>query len=371
MMTRRRPIHRRAFSLVELTVSMAVMTVLMGGLASAIVIASRAIPDDQSPISATLEGSDIAEQIAGELFCAQSFSQRTATAVTFTVADRTGDSVAETIRYAWTGAPGDPLTRQYNGGTIINLVDSTEELVLTYKTRTVSTTTTTTTTGQSSEIDLASFDSWSGVFPTDDAPSSSRWRAEYCQISAPGGVTSMNITRVQLMMRENIINPAATVSVGIHRPASPGDPEPQATPLGTPAVRLTSSLGTSYVWTDFTFSDVVVDPTDPELVIVLKGTALGTANVRSYYWKFAPADTTNLIWTTDSGASWDPRASAQDDYDMPFHIYGTYETETTQDVTTDQYFLHSVGIRLRAGPDTSTRVETSVPVLNEPEVPSA
>ena len=137
-MKRRRPLHRRAFTLVELTVSMAVMTVLMAGLASAIVIASRAIPDDQSPVSATLEGYDIAEQIAGELFCAQTMPERTATAVTFTVADRDNDTVAETIRYAWTGTPGDPLTRQYNGGTVVNIIDSAYEFDLTYEIASIS-----------------------------------------------------------------------------------------------------------------------------------------------------------------------------------------------------------------------------------------
>ena len=43
--------RRRGLSLVELTVSMAVSTILLGGITSAMVIASRALPDNTSPMS--------------------------------------------------------------------------------------------------------------------------------------------------------------------------------------------------------------------------------------------------------------------------------------------------------------------------------
>lgn len=129
---------RRAVTLIELLVSMTVMSVLMTGLASALVIASRALPSDQSPVSLTLDAQYASEQIAGELFCAQSFSEETPTAVTFTVADRDADTVAETIRYAWSGIAGDPLTRQYNGGAIVNVIENAYEFNLTYEVATIS-----------------------------------------------------------------------------------------------------------------------------------------------------------------------------------------------------------------------------------------
>ena len=130
--------RRRAFTLLELLFAMVVMTALMGGLASALMLASRAIPDDASPAAVAIDAYYAADQIAGELFCAQSFSERTATAITFTVADRDNDTVAETIRYAWTGTPGDPLTRQYNGGTVVNIIDSAYEFDLTYEIASIS-----------------------------------------------------------------------------------------------------------------------------------------------------------------------------------------------------------------------------------------
>ncbi len=102
-MAKRAVARRRALTLLELVVSMVAMTTLMGGLASALVLASRAIPDDASSSAVALDAYYVADQMAGELFCARSLSERTATAVTFTVADRDNDAVAETIRYAWSG----------------------------------------------------------------------------------------------------------------------------------------------------------------------------------------------------------------------------------------------------------------------------
>ncbi len=364
-----RKIRRRGYTLVELVVSMAVATVLMGGLASAIVLASHAMPNKENPAKATLDAHYAAEQIAGELFCAQSFSERTTTSVEFTVADRDGDSFSETIRYAWPGTPGDPLTRQYNSGTTVEFVPEAYEFTLAYNYRQESTTTTETVVTQSPEIGLASFISWSGAPATEAPLSPVNWMAEYFQITPPAEVTTMNISTVKLMARSGFPSPGATITIGIHPTVAPGDPTPQSNPIGTPAVLLTSTLSLQMNWANFTFSDVVIDTSQTEYVIVVKTSVGGTAYLRKYYLKTAPADTHILTWTDDAGGSWDPRSNVWDDYDMPFMVYGTYETETTEDITTTRYFLQSTGISLRSGPTASTRVDTAVQVLNEPEVP--
>ena len=58
-------------------VSVAVMTVLMGGIGSAMVLATRAIPDGRSALDDAVNGYHAAEQLSGELYCAQSFTVRT------------------------------------------------------------------------------------------------------------------------------------------------------------------------------------------------------------------------------------------------------------------------------------------------------
>ena len=115
VMTSSRIYKLRAYTLAELIVSVAIMAVLVGGMASAILIAGHALPDDENPSEKLVKATNIVDRIAGELLYATSIAEVTANAVTFTVADRNhGDPGPETIRYDWSGTAGDPLSRQYN-----------------------------------------------------------------------------------------------------------------------------------------------------------------------------------------------------------------------------------------------------------------
>lgn len=109
--------HRSGFTLVELVVSLGIMSVILAGVSSAILVASHALP---SPTSAMRRRSEVVaalDRISAELECATAITELTSTAVTFTVADRGhGAAGAETIRYIWTGVSGGDLVRQYNGG---------------------------------------------------------------------------------------------------------------------------------------------------------------------------------------------------------------------------------------------------------------
>lgn len=130
---------RRGFTLVEMVLSMAVMTILLGGIASAMILASRAMPDLATPLKAMADGYYVADQLAGELYAAQTISTtfRSATGVEFTVADRNNDSIAETIRYSWGGA-GQPLTRQYNNGVASAVLNNVYQFNLGYVTQVIS-----------------------------------------------------------------------------------------------------------------------------------------------------------------------------------------------------------------------------------------
>ena len=137
MMLRVRP-RRRGFTLVEMVLSMAVMTVLLGGIASALVIAGRAVPGTATPASLTVDGYYAAERLASELYAAQTITARSATSITFTVADRNADSNPETIQYSWSGVAGQPLNRQYNGGTAGAVLDNVYQFNLGYVTQVIS-----------------------------------------------------------------------------------------------------------------------------------------------------------------------------------------------------------------------------------------
>jgi Tfp pilus assembly protein FimT len=130
--------RHRGFTVVEMVLSMAVMTVLLGGIASALVIAARAVPGTATPMSLTVAGYYAAERLASELYAAQTITARSATSVTFTVADRNADSNPETILYSWSGVAGQPLNRQYNGGAAGAVLDSVYQFNLGYVTQVIS-----------------------------------------------------------------------------------------------------------------------------------------------------------------------------------------------------------------------------------------
>jgi len=128
---------RLAFTLVELVLSMVVLTIVLGGVSSAMLLASRAVPDKQTALGLTLDAFHAADRLASELYAAQTITARTATSVTFTVADRNADGNPETIRYSWSGVGGEALKRQYNGGAAVSVLDDVREFALRFNTQTI------------------------------------------------------------------------------------------------------------------------------------------------------------------------------------------------------------------------------------------
>lgn len=114
------------------------MAILMGGMVASISIASRSLDDGAGPAGRTLAAAGVLEELNADLALAVSFSERTPTAVTFTVPDRTGDGQPETIRYRWSGEPDCRLLRQVNGEAEVTIAQDVRYFNLTYCLKTVS-----------------------------------------------------------------------------------------------------------------------------------------------------------------------------------------------------------------------------------------
>jgi len=130
--------HGKGHTLIEMLISISIISIIMLGLGSVMLIASKALPDTGNPADTIITASVAAEQLESELKFAVTFSVRDANTVEFTVADRNGDDIPETIRYTWSGTAGDPLTRQYNGGTVFTVAEDVNDFFLDYHTKTVS-----------------------------------------------------------------------------------------------------------------------------------------------------------------------------------------------------------------------------------------
>jgi len=137
MNTSNRSFRRSGYTLIELLVSSALGAVLLGGMGSAVYVASQAMDIDQGASAQRASNARIIDQILRDVRHATAFSERTATAITFTVPDRDGDGQPETMRYAWSGTPGDPLTYQLNGVSGDNLAADVTSLDFSFITRTM------------------------------------------------------------------------------------------------------------------------------------------------------------------------------------------------------------------------------------------
>lgn len=125
--------RRRGFTLFELIASLAAASVLMIGLSSSLYIAVQAVDVSDSPSAAVLEGQAVLVDMHADLQYALTASETAANAITVTIPDRDdADTSPETIRYAWSGTVGDPLTRQFNGGVAVVVAPNVNDLKLDY-----------------------------------------------------------------------------------------------------------------------------------------------------------------------------------------------------------------------------------------------
>lgn len=124
------------YTLMEMLAASASATVVVAGLTSAMIVASQTLDLSEQSVAARARGSRAVTQVLDDVSEALAFSERTPTAITFTVPDRTGDDAEEEIRYAWSGVEGDPLVYSLNGVSS-TLVDEVKRLDFDYITRTI------------------------------------------------------------------------------------------------------------------------------------------------------------------------------------------------------------------------------------------
>ncbi len=125
----RNALHR-GYTLIELVVSMAGASALLFGLGSALYIAGQGVR--QAGAATEVKANAALSEMILEGQFALAVPERAARAVTFQLADRDGDGNLETVRYAWSGTVGDPLTRAYNGGPAVAVAEEIKHFELDY-----------------------------------------------------------------------------------------------------------------------------------------------------------------------------------------------------------------------------------------------
>lgn len=125
---------RPGYTLVELIISMGAATMLMAGMASTLFISSQAM-NGVGVVEERRDAAEVQADMLQDFAQAELFTTRTATAATFTVPDRDGDSNDETISYNWTGAPNYELQYSCNGGATVPLLTDVQSFNLGYSSR--------------------------------------------------------------------------------------------------------------------------------------------------------------------------------------------------------------------------------------------
>lgn len=208
------PHHRRGLSLVELLVAMAMSATVLGGAVAAIGLSGRTFQSAANGIrsSSTI---DALGQMSSDTQLALSITERTSTATTFWVPDRTGDGAPEQIRYAWSGTPGDPITYSINGSTPVDIVPEADVFLLEYVTTTMQGQATFVDVEPDAPTDEPVFDRAYTGTGSPHSLSTVLSVAAIIRPALPPGATTFRVTRVQIPMAA--VAGGGDVTVSLHR----------------------------------------------------------------------------------------------------------------------------------------------------------
>jgi hypothetical protein len=355
-----------------MAVSLSLLAILLVAMGGAVTIAAKSLPSPNSPVAADLALSTALDRLSGELRYAKTIESSSPTAVQFLVADRDSNSSDERIRYEWLG-PAHPLTRSYNGGTAVAISDALSSFSLAYQNKKVTTTQSASTVVDSGEV-LFSSCGWTGLVPiqSNGTLTATAWTTCYFKldnVSIPNTSNYVAITKVRVKLKRASSPTGATITVGIYNPAAPGGPAPSTTQIGSSSSITSASLTTSYPSTfiDFPFTDVTFATPPTELNFVVKGTGTSCGSMMFMNNTLAPANNPAYMYTSSSGATWNPTGSLLNQNDGVFEVYGVYRSTTNVVQNTDTYYLHSFSVAADlASP--AIHAATTTRAMNQPTV---
>jgi hypothetical protein len=293
--------RRAGLTLAELSISLGVIATLMVATGSIMVLTGKAIAVTTHH-AADARVDDIVTTMMSEQRLALTVTERTATSITFTVADRTGDGLADQVRYAWSGVSGDPLTRQVNDLMPVVVARDVKKFGLSYLTKTA------VAAAPPAELESAEEVIYNHAAGSSVAAvSSSSWQGQCFKttLSRPTA-TSWRITSVRL----NASRPVGSTgswTVGVYPDAGN---KPGALALFEQNFSLSGLTPAPKPYTlTFTKIDQNLAP-DGKYWIVLKPVLLTAAPLVAYDGASAPDNgqmltTGNLLWTEAANPSRD------------------------------------------------------------------
>jgi len=352
-----RPRQERAFTLMEVLVSTAVLGIVLTAVGSAMLVTTRAMPGQDNTNQNALDAVRTLDFMTSELSEATAVPEFTARAVTVTVPARGygGHYHPADIRYAWSGTPGDPLTRQVDGGTVATFIENVHHFAVSGDLREVP--------GDGGAVSegaerlLVSHGPNTGGDQVSQEVRDSNWPGQYFRPILSGGAVGWRVTRIRFQAKRSGLAVGELAAVLCRADA---DCEPAGSPLAW-TIMQEAGFGSDYAWQDFPVVGApVLRPDEGAALVLAHISGLSAAWIRC---ERNGADTpdAHYIESGDHGATWTADTAA----DMVIEVYG----KVTGSDAASRYYLTAARLVLQAGDDPAARVETAFPVFNEPEVP--
>lgn len=303
----------RAFTLVEAVLSMAIAAILLVGMAAAIRASISGADTGADTNARALAAQSAIEQLRSELATATTLTTTAPASIAFTVPDRDSDGQPETIAYAWSGTPGAPLTRTFNGSAATCIAD-VRSLTITEVLRSAPVVT------ESAESTLASCEF---LLPTSlvEAPVNSSSRvAVFFRITPPDGVQSWRLTRFRVSLRrETLVVTPATVTASLHAANAAGLPTGSSIASRTASINLgVSNLVPAFI--EFAFNTPGLSPSSGFCIVL---SSPNPTAVRATIHTSGGTYNTHLLRSTNAGATW---SAPNDSDEIRFQALGTLTT---------------------------------------------
>ena len=287
------PARRGGFTLIEMVMSLVILSVLLLACTSIVMMATRATGDTATRNLSQSQAADAASQMTDDLNVATNFSQRTSLATTFTVPDRLNSGAPQVVSYSWTGTPGDPLLRQFNGGPRTAILANVLNMNLAFNPRLMG--------PAPAPVEQVLFSHTTGGNPQDYNLDDKNWGAQYFLPNLPVGTSSYTLTRVRLRLKGGPQSAVMNVRLVL--------PDSSLRPTSTTVAQATvyeSSLSSNYEWIDIPFANLTNLNPLQGLCIVLTplngGTNIGAIRVDQSIFNIL----SNAYWsaTSNAGISW-------------------------------------------------------------------
>ncbi|MBV8781638.1 MAG: prepilin-type N-terminal cleavage/methylation domain-containing protein [Phycisphaerae bacterium] len=341
---------RRAFTLVEVIVSCAIVAVILLAVQSSIVLLVKTTPDGKTGPSARIAAAKAMDQFADDIRWATTITKDTPNEITLIVPDRNGDGNSETIDYLWNGVAGGPLYRTFNGASI-SLIGNVQQFALTYDSGTQSVSGGSTT---SAETLLASYTGGGLLAPTqNNTVDTNNGVGLLVAPALPSNATQWAVTRVLVYMQ------AGT--------ASKSDGTIWSACCGLPYTALNAQKNSAQLTSGFSYASFPLSATGfdshTSVFLQFQGDKGQNAIVQSQSNGLLGTPPTALMYkTTNGGTTWTNQAGQ-----CPlFYLYGTF---TTPNANVSQIIAVGVRCTLQAGIDPATQVVSSISFLNKPVLP--